>query len=121
MGINLCSNEPGTIRDLRCRQLRYDKQRERVISEIIEDAITEAASCYIDNLTEPDRMTASDLCLSVIQGYTDKDEPIQYYMRRGNAFYFRNVRGETYKVWLSKTLSKEFQSSVKKLQFINPS
>lgn len=79
----------------------------------------DAAMEYMDNLTETDKMTAAELCLSVIQGYTDKDEPIQYYMRRGNIFYFRNIRGEHYKLWLSESLSKEFASAVKKNQFIN--
>jgi len=120
MGIDLCSNEPVTIRDMRCRQLRDDQKRDKVINAIVHNAITDAAMEHISNQVEIDKMTAAELCLSVIQGYTDKDEPIQYYMRRGSHFYFRNIQGKHYKVWLSESLSKEFCSSVRRLQFINP-
>ncbi len=115
MGIDLCSNEPVTVRDMRRRQLRDDK----VICTIIHNAIMDAAMECLNDQAETDRMTAADLCLSVIQNHTDKDEPIQYYMRRGNHFYFRNRQGEPYKVWLSESLSKEFASTVKRNQFIN--
>jgi len=119
MGIDLCSNKSITVRDMRCRQLRDDRQREKVIGAIIHNAIMDAAMEHINNQDEIDKMTAAELCLSVIQNYTEKDEPIQYYMRRGNHFYFRNMQGEPYKVWLSESLSKEFASTVKRNQFIN--
>lgn len=115
MKIDLCSNEPVTIRDMRCRQLREDRQ----INAIVHNAIMDAAMEYLNNQAETDKTTAAELCLSVIQNYTDKDEPIQYYMRRGNLFYFRNMQKESYKVWLSESLSKEFASTVKRNQFIN--
>ena len=114
MEANIHNEEPDLIMNVLRRQARADSERVRVINEIMSQAITEAAEELLS-----DHMTAPELCLYIIQMSNDGEGKIQYYTRRGNVFYFRNLEGKTYKVWLSNSLSSEFRSSIKRNQFIN--